>query len=208
MKKITFCIVAILSATLSMAQEHRGGQERTAFYDRMEFNPENMAAWQTGRLQQALQLDSMQYQVIFLMNYADAVTMQDSIKARRERAAKMRAEGKRPERPSEEQMKARMEIEKEREQIRNEQMKQILTAEQYEKRNWGAIHLHPLKARELIREGAEKALRRFKEDPDSFQPMKIEPPYTYCVTFRPDKDHPEPYVVHKESSDCLPAILR
>lgn len=133
MKKITFCIVVILSATLSMAQEHRGGQERTAFYDRMEFKPENMAAWQTGRLQQALQLDSMQYQVIFLMNYADAVTMQDSIKARRERAAKMRAEGKRPERPSEEQMKARMEIEKEREQIRNEQMKQILTAEQYEK---------------------------------------------------------------------------
>ena len=82
------------------------------------------------------------------------------------------------------------------------------TAEQYEKRNWGAIHLHPLKARELIREGAEKALRRFKEDPGSFQPMKIEPPYTYCVTFRPDKDHKEPRVVHCETSDCLPEILR
>jgi hypothetical protein len=67
------------------------------------------------------------------MNYADAVTMQDSMKARRERVAKMRAEGKRPERPTEEQMKARMEIEKVREQIRNEKMKQILTAEQYEK---------------------------------------------------------------------------
>ena len=123
----------MLFATLSMAQEHRGEQERTPFNQRMEFNPERMAAWQTNRLQQALQLDSMQYQVIFLMNYADAVTMQDSMKARRERAEKMRTEGKRPERPTEEQMKARMEIEKEREQIRNEQMKQILTAEQYEK---------------------------------------------------------------------------
>ena len=126
MKKNTFCIVAMLFATISFAQEFRGHQRR-------EFNPEEMATWQTVRLQQALQLDSTQYQVIFLMNYADAVTMQDSMKARRERAEKMRAEGKKIERPTEEQMKARMEIQKEREQIRNEQMKQILTAEQYEK---------------------------------------------------------------------------
>lgn len=126
MKKNTFCIVAMLFATISFAQEFRGHQRR-------EFNPEEMATWQTVRLQQALQLDSTQYQVIFLMNYVDAVTMQDSMKARRERAEKMRAEGKKIERPTEEQMKARMEIQKEREQIRNEQMKQILTAEQYEK---------------------------------------------------------------------------
>ena len=133
MKKITLCLVAAMFATISMAQDFRRGQERTAFNQRMEFNPENMAAWQTKQLQEALQLDSMQYQVIFIMNYADAVTMQDSMKARRERAEKMRAEGKRPERPTDEQMKARMEIQKEREQIRNEQMKQILTTEQYEK---------------------------------------------------------------------------
>lgn len=82
------------------------------------------------------------------------------------------------------------------------------TAEQYEKRNWGAIHLHPVKARELIRAGAEKALRRYMEDPDSFKPMKISPPYTYRVIFRPDKDHPEPWEVYSASSDCLPAILR
>ena len=123
----------MLFATLSMAQEHRDSQERTVFDQRTKFDPENLAAWQTGRLQEVLQLDSIQFQVIFLMNYADAVTFQDSIKARKERAAKMRAEGKRPERPTEEQMKARMEIEKAREQIRNEKMKQILTAEQYEK---------------------------------------------------------------------------
>ena len=48
---------------------------------------------------------------------------------------KMRAEGKKPERvqPSEEQMKAMMELQKQREEVRNEQMKQILNAEQYEK---------------------------------------------------------------------------
>ena len=126
MKKITFCIVATLLATISFAQDFRGQQRR-------EFNPEEMAAWQTAQLQQVLQLDSIQYQVIFLMNYADAVTMQDSMKVRRERAEKMRTEGKKFERPTEEQMKARMEIQREREQIRNEQMKQILNAEQYEK---------------------------------------------------------------------------
>ena len=126
MKKITLCILATMMVTISFAQDFRGQQRR-------EFKPEEVAAWQTNQLQQAVQLDSMQYQVVFLMNYADAVTMQDSMKARRERAEKMRAEGKKFERPTEEEMKARMEIQKEREQIRNEQMKQILSPEQYEK---------------------------------------------------------------------------
>ena len=126
MKKITLCIVVAMLATISFAQDFRTQKRR-------EFKPEDIATWQTNMLNEALQLDSTQYQVIFLMNYADAVTMQDSMKVRRERAEKMRAEGKKFERPTEEQMKARMEIEKEREQIRNEQMKQILNAEQYEK---------------------------------------------------------------------------
>jgi Spy/CpxP family protein refolding chaperone len=128
MRRITLCIVAALIATISFAQ-HDGAQQR----QRREFNPEEMAVWQTNRLQQTLQLDSVQYQAIFLMNYADALTMQDSMKARMERAEKMRAEGKRPERPTDEQMKAREDIRKEREKLRNEQMKQILTPEQYEK---------------------------------------------------------------------------
>jgi hypothetical protein len=47
---------------------------------------------------------------------------------------KMRAEGKKPERvqPSQEQVKAMMELQKQREEVRNEQMKTILTPEQYE----------------------------------------------------------------------------
>ena len=48
---------------------------------------------------------------------------------------KMRAEGKKPERvqPSEEQIKAMKELQTQREQVRNEQMQQILTPEQYDK---------------------------------------------------------------------------
>lgn len=130
MKKILICFVAAFMATVSFAQEGRGQQRQSR-----EFNPEEMAVRQTSRLNEVLKLDSVQYQAILLMNYADAVTMQDSIKARRERFEKMRKEGKTPERtrPSEEQMKAMMELQKQREQVRNEQMKAILTAEQYEK---------------------------------------------------------------------------
>ena len=130
MKKTLFFVVSAMVATLSFAQAGRGQQPQ-----RQQFNPEDMALRQTAQLHQALQLDSVQYQAIFLMNYADAVTMQDSINARRARAEKMQAEGKKMERtrPSEEQMKAMMETQKQREQVRNEQMKQILTAEQYEK---------------------------------------------------------------------------
>lgn len=130
MKKILLCIVATMFATMTFAQHHGAPQHR-----QREFNPEEMAQRQTQRLHQALQLDSIQMQAVFLINYADALTMQDSMRVRRERMEKMRAEGKRPERvqPSEEQMKAMMELQKQREQVRNEQMQQILTPEQYEK---------------------------------------------------------------------------
>ncbi|MBR5852296.1 MAG: DUF4890 domain-containing protein [Bacteroidaceae bacterium] len=129
MKKILLCVVAVMFATVTFAQQqHRQQPPR-------QFNPEEMAQRQTMALHQALQLDSIQLQAVFLINYADALTMQDSMNVRRERMEKMRAEGKRPERvqPSEEQMKAMMELQKQREQVRNEQMKQILNAEQYEK---------------------------------------------------------------------------
>ena len=130
MKKILLCFVAAMFATISFAQ-HPGAPQR----QQREFNPEEMAQRQTQRLNQALQLDSIQLQAVFLINYADALTMQDSMKARSERMEKMRAEGKKPERvqPSEEQIKAMKELQTQREQVRNEQMQQILTPEQYDK---------------------------------------------------------------------------
>ena len=126
MKKITLCIVATMLATISFAQDFRTQKRR-------EFKPEDIATWQTNMLNEALQLDSTQYQVIFLMNYADAVTLQDSMKVRRARAEKLRAEGKTPQRPTDEERATQMKIREAREQIRNEQMKQILTPEQFEK---------------------------------------------------------------------------
>jgi hypothetical protein len=129
MKKIITCLAAIMFVTVSFAQEERSQQRQ-----RREFNPEGFAMMQTSRLNEVLALDSMQFQAIFLMNYADAMTMQDSINARRQRNEQMRKEGRTPERTrlSEEQMKAMMELQKQREQVRNEQMKVILTLEQYE----------------------------------------------------------------------------
>ena len=130
MKKILTFAVAAMIATVSMAQMQGKGQRR-----QREINPEEMAMMQTKRLSEAVELDSIQFQAVFLMNYADALTMQDSINARRERAEKMRAEGKKPERkrPTEEQMNAMIELRKQREEVRKEQMKKILNAEQYEK---------------------------------------------------------------------------
>ena len=130
MKRILFGIVATMLVSMTFAQYPGGPQQQ-----RREFSPEEIAQRQTMVLHEALQLDSIQLQAVFLISYADALTMQDSMNVRRERMEKMRAEGKKPERmqPSEEQMKAMMEMQKQREQVRNEQMKTILTPEQYEK---------------------------------------------------------------------------
>ena len=130
MKRILFSIVTTIFAAMTFAQEHDWSQ-----HQHREFSPEEMAQRQTIELHEALQLDSIQLQAVFLINYADALTMQDSINARHERMEKMRAEGKQPERvrPSEEQMQAMMELHKEREAVRDEQMKTILNAEQFEK---------------------------------------------------------------------------
>ena len=73
-----------------------------------EFNPEENAIRRTNRLHEAVQLDSLQFQAVYIMYLSDAMTMQDSINARRERAERMREEGIRPQRrrPTEEQMQA------------------------------------------------------------------------------------------------------
>lgn len=130
MKKILLCIVALFIAVATQAQE--GGRHR---HQPREFNPEENAARRTSRLHEAVQLDSLQYQAVFIIYLADAMTMQDSINARRERAERMREEGVRPQRsrPTEEQMQAERELREARREARHEQMQQILTEEQYER---------------------------------------------------------------------------
>jgi D-amino peptidase len=63
-----------------------------------------------------------------------------------------------------------------------------LTREQYGKRNLSAIHAHPQKARELIRAGAERAIRRMTAE--SFGLIPLKPPYERVTTFRADGDKP------------------
>jgi len=75
----------------------------------------------------------------------------------------------------------------------------------YEKRNWAAIHKSPEMARKLIREGAERALRRFKEAPETFKPTKISAPFTRIYTCR-GRDGKPGYVntvTHPESFSAM-----
>jgi len=63
----------------------------------------------------------------------------------------------------------------------------------YEKRNWAAIHKSPAVSRQLIREGAFRALTRFKNAPETFKPTMISAPFTRTYTCR-SKDGKPGYV--------------
>ena len=51
--------------------------------------------------------------------------------------------------------------------------------DQYRNQNLAAIHTHPEKARELIRQGAYDAMTRYLKDPASFHVPKLDPPYVF-----------------------------
>ena len=64
-------------------------------------------------------------------------------------------------------------------------------AEEYRARNAGAIHLHPTVARRMIREGAEKALLRYRESKESFAiKLKLSAPYSKRVVYRRTEENP------------------
>ena len=60
--------------------------------------------------------------------------------------------------------------------------------EQYAKRNTAAIHIHPVRARTLIREGAERAVRRFHME--SFGLIPLKRPFKMIKKFRKFGDQP------------------
>ncbi len=80
------------------------------------------------------------------------------------------------------------------------------TAEQYELRNSGAIHLHPAEARKRIREGAKRAMERYNRDPASFRPMKITPPYSKKIVTR-DSVNGKSAVYERGGYDDLALLL-
>lgn len=62
--------------------------------------------------------------------------------------------------------------------------------EKYAKRNLGAIHFQPERARQMILAGAEKALRRALADP-SMGAVPLKPPFERVTILRPQKELPK-----------------
>lgn len=83
-----------------------------------------------------------------------------------------------------------------------------LSADAYKLRNNGAVHLHPEKAREMIRRGAERALRRFADDKEQFPLLELaqSAPFTREITYRGDGTKPA-YTVKSEHPDSLIDLL-
>ena len=132
MKKSIIFVFAMLMGLAAFSQERGTGRGERP---QRQFDPESIAMAQTNALDRVVDLDSIQYQIVYLMNYSDAVAMQDSIKARRDRREQMRRNGQdtQPQRPTDEEIAARRQVMQQRQAIRNAQMKEILTPQQYEK---------------------------------------------------------------------------
>ena len=65
-----------------------------------------------------------------------------------------------------------------------------LPKQAYSQRNLSAIHLHPVKARELIREGALKAITRKKKG-EVRGVIDLKPPFERITLFRSDANAPK-----------------
>ncbi|MBQ5663719.1 MAG: hypothetical protein IIV19_04730 [Bacteroidaceae bacterium] len=141
MKKSFFLIVLLFLGVTIYAQDNgarrQGNAQRPNRTMRRSFSPEEMAKAEVDAINAAVGLDSLQYQLVYIMKYSDMVAMQDSMKARAARAPKMGERGNNPPRlddkQREEWMKAREDVMKKRREAMNEQMKQILSAKQYKK---------------------------------------------------------------------------
>lgn len=145
MKKFFFIVLMLFSVVTLSAQVDgdgagaAGGKGRPAGQMRKMFSPEQMAQMETDAIHKAVGLDSLQYQLVYILKYSDAVAMQDSIKVRAERRERLRAEGGNvaPQRGNQKNVegwvKAREEVMKKRRDAMNEQMKQILSPKQFRK---------------------------------------------------------------------------
>lgn len=76
---------------------------------------------------------------------------------------------------------------------------EVLTTEQYGQFATSAVHLAPARARELIRAGAERALRRFQTK--RFGLVSLPPPYELVTRYRTDAQQPRTVArAHHDSS--------
>jgi len=76
------------------------------------------------------------------------------------------------------------------------------TFEQYRRHPLGAVHLHPHKARELIRSGARRAVERAASE--DFGIVRLDPPYERVAVFRgTDADPQRTYSVERHESSLI-----
>ncbi|MBN1675950.1 MAG: M55 family metallopeptidase [Kiritimatiellae bacterium] len=80
------------------------------------------------------------------------------------------------------------------------------TFEQYRKHPLGALHLHPQKARALIRAGAKKAVER--AGTEDFGIVRIEPPYTRICVFRGTDENPQRTFTLQKHDSSIVDLLR
>lgn len=73
------------------------------------------------------------------------------------------------------------------------------TEEQYRLRNGGAVHTHPVRVREMIRSGAEKAIRRAREE--EFGIVPLQPPFRRVTVLRANDREPGRYDVAEHADD-------
>jgi hypothetical protein len=74
---------------------------------------------------------------------------------------------------------------------------------EYSENSLGAVHMHPKRARELIREQSEKALKSFAADRAKYPPFRLEPPYTIETWFRADTNHPPHKITRRHDFDIV-----
>lgn len=80
------------------------------------------------------------------------------------------------------------------------------STDEYRLRNSAAIHYHPKKACEMIREGAKRALKRFLKDPESFKVPKLDPPYKGIYYYRP-QDEREAHIMYAEHDTSVSKMM-
>jgi D-amino peptidase len=79
-----------------------------------------------------------------------------------------------------------------------------LDAAQYARRNLGAVHIHPERARSAIREGARRAVRRMAAE--GWGLIDLRAPFERVARFRADGDQP-PTVAHETHPSSVIALL-
>lgn len=81
-----------------------------------------------------------------------------------------------------------------------------LSSDSYMTAHEAALHLHPEKAREIIRNGAASALARLRENGAAFPPVQIEPPFVKETLWRAAGDEPAYTGRATHESDLIAAL--